>query len=53
MAMVKMPHDWLLPITHERVYNYPAIAADYSDGPYSGSLYVAIYTWIGAYLRCK
>ncbi len=33
-------HFWLLPITKERVYNYPAIVVDDSDGPYSGNLYV-------------
>jgi len=53
MATVKMPHYWELPITKERVYNYPVIAADNSDGPHSGNLYVAMYTWTGAYLRVQ
>jgi hypothetical protein len=53
MATVKMPHYWLLPITYERVYNYPAIAVDNSDGPYSGNLYVPMYTWTGKYLRVQ
>ncbi|HXM59866.1 MAG TPA: sialidase family protein [Terriglobales bacterium] len=46
-------HDWTLPITYERAYNYPAIAGDNSDGPYSGNLYVAMYTWAGTYLRVQ
>jgi hypothetical protein len=53
IAKVTMPFDWALPNTHERVYNYPAITADNSDGPYSGNLYVAMYTWTGAYLRVQ
>ena len=53
IAKVTMPFDWALPNTYERVYNYPAIAADNSDGPYSGNLYVAMYTWTGAYLRAQ
>jgi hypothetical protein len=53
IATVKMPHDWVLPITYERVYNYPAIVADNSEGPYSGNLYVAMYNWTGAYLRVQ
>jgi hypothetical protein len=52
IATVKM-HDWQLPITKERVYNYPAIVTDNSGGPYSGDLYVAMYTWTGAYLRVQ
>ena len=55
MATVKMPHDWLLPNTMngERVYNYPVIAVDNSNGPHSGNLYVAMYTWTGTYLRAQ
>jgi hypothetical protein len=53
IAQVTMPTDWELPITFERVYNYPAIASDNSDGPYSGNLYVVMYTWTGAYLRVQ
>ncbi len=52
-ATVKMPHFWLLPITQQRVYNYPVIAVDNSTGPYSGNLYVAMYTWTGTYLRVQ
>ena len=37
-----------LPNTNRvRVYNYPVIAVDNSDGAYAGSLYVAMYTWTG------
>src|SRR5580692_227227 len=53
IAQVTMPTDWELPITFERVYNYPAIASDNSDGPYSGNLYVVMYNWTGAYLRVQ
>jgi hypothetical protein len=53
IAKVTMPPNWLLPITYERGYNYPVIAADNSDGTYSGSLYVAMYNWTGSYLRVQ
>jgi hypothetical protein len=54
MATVKMPHFWQLPNTKgERVFNYPVIAVDNSDGPYAGNLYVAMYTWTGTYLRVQ
>ncbi|MFZ0179002.1 MAG: sialidase family protein [Candidatus Dormiibacterota bacterium] len=53
IAQVTMPVDWALPNTYERVYNYPDIVADNGDGPYSGNLYVAMYTWTGAYLRVE
>jgi len=53
MATVKMAHYWQLPITNERVYNYPAVAVDNSDGPYSGNLYIAMYNWTGSYLRVQ
>jgi len=42
-----------LPHTYERVYNYPSIAVDNSNGPYAGNLYVAMYTWTGSYLRVQ
>lgn len=48
-----MPPSWQLPNTGEAVYNYPAIGIDDSDGPYSGNLYVAMYTWTGTYLRVQ
>ena len=53
IVRVKMPLDWSLPKTFERVYNYPVIAADNSDGSYSGTLYVAMYNWTGSYLRVQ
>jgi hypothetical protein len=53
MATVKMPHYWLLPITNQRVYNYPVIGVDNSSGPYAGNLYVAMYTWTGTNLRVQ
>jgi hypothetical protein len=55
IATVGMPYYWQLPNTNPgiRVYNYPVIAADNSDGPHSGNLYVAMYTWTGKYLRVQ
>jgi hypothetical protein len=51
IATVKM--NWELPNTGERVYNYPAIAVDNSNGPYAGNLYVVMNTWTGTYLRVQ
>jgi hypothetical protein len=50
-----MAPDWMLPNTSPavRVYNYPVIAVDDSDGPHAGNLYVAMYTWTGTYLRVQ
>ena len=42
-----------LPHTYERVYNYPSIAADNSDGPHAGNVYVVMYTWTGSYLKVQ
>ncbi|HEX8815358.1 MAG TPA: sialidase family protein [Terriglobales bacterium] len=42
-----------LPNTGERDYNYPSIAVDNSNGPYSGNLYVVMYTWTGSYLKVQ
>jgi hypothetical protein len=55
VATVAMPHYWQLPNTNPGidVDNYPVIAADTSDGPYAGNLYVAMYTWTGSYLRVQ
>ena len=54
VATVRMPHYWLLPNTNNvRVYNYPAIAVDNSDGPYSGNIYVVMYNWTGTYLHVQ
>ena len=53
MAVVTMPLYWMLPNTDVAVNNYPAISVDNSDGPRSGNLYVAMYTWTGTYLRVQ
>jgi hypothetical protein len=54
MATVKMPHYWELPNTNqERVYNYPVIGVDNSNGPHAGNLYVVMYTWTGTHLRVQ
>jgi hypothetical protein len=54
IAKVKMPLDWQLPNTKgERVYNYPVIGVDNSNGPSAGNLYVAMYTWTGTHLRVQ
>lgn len=42
----------ILPNTNGiRVYNYPVIGVDNSNGPYAGNLYVVMYTWTGTYMR--
>jgi hypothetical protein len=51
VAGVQMPVSQSLPHTGERMYNYPSISVDNSDGPYAGSLYVVMYNWTGAYMR--
>ena len=52
MATVTM--NWELPNSNQvRVYNYPAVAVDNSNGPHSGRLYVAMNTWTGKYLRVQ
>jgi len=54
IATVKMPLYWQLPNTKgERVYNYPEIGVDNSNGTYSGNLYVVMYNWTGTYLRVQ
>jgi len=42
-----------LPNTGQRLFNYPVIGVDNSDGAHSGNLYVAMYTWTGTYLRVQ
>jgi len=42
-----------LPNTGERVYIYPAITVDNSNGPHTGDLYVAMNTWTGQYIRVQ
>jgi hypothetical protein len=53
MAKVKVPTDWSLPNTGQRVYNYPVVGVDNSNGAYAGTLYVVLYTWTGAYLQVQ
>jgi hypothetical protein len=53
IATVRMPLDGELPNTFERVYNYPSVAVDNSDGPYAGTVYVVMYTWTGSYLKVQ
>ena len=54
-AKVQMPLYWLLPNTNPSigVDNLPMVTVDNSSGPYSGNLYVAMYTWTGAYVRVQ
>jgi hypothetical protein len=52
MARATYPPDGL-PNTRQRVYNYPVIGVDNSNGAHAGNLYVAMYTWTGAYLRVQ
>jgi hypothetical protein len=42
-----------LPNTRQRVYNYPVIGVDNSDGAHAGNLYVVMYTWTGTHLRVQ
>jgi hypothetical protein len=35
------------------VANAPAIGVDNSDGPYAGSLYVAMYNWTGTFMQVQ
>jgi len=55
IATVGMPHHWQLPHTRyrERVYNYPVIAVDNSDGAHAGNLYVVMYNWTGTFLQVQ
>ncbi|HXM20794.1 MAG TPA: sialidase family protein, partial [Terriglobales bacterium] len=51
--MATVTINWALPNTGQRVYNYPVIGVDNSNGPHAGNLYVVMYTWTGAYLRVQ
>jgi hypothetical protein len=42
-----------IPNTKVYVQNYPAIAVDNSNGPYSGSLYVVMYNWTGTFMQVQ
>ena len=54
MTKVTMPVIGGLPNANDvRIYNYPVIGVDNSDGAHAGNLYVAMYTWTGTYLRVQ
>jgi hypothetical protein len=53
MTKVTFPPNGTLPNTKDRVYNYPVIGVDNSDGPHAGNLYVVMYNWTGTYLRVQ
>jgi hypothetical protein len=42
-----------LPNTGQRVYIYPVIGVDNSNGPHAGNLYVTMNTWTGSYIRVQ
>jgi hypothetical protein len=43
-----------LPNTNDvRVYNYPAIGVDNSDGPNAGNVYVSMYNWTGTFMQVQ
>jgi hypothetical protein len=52
MTSVVLNHE-SIPNTNTGAPNYPAIAVDNSNGPYSGNLYVVMYNWTGTYLRVQ
>ncbi|HEX8814938.1 MAG TPA: sialidase family protein [Terriglobales bacterium] len=35
----------------ERMYDYPSIAVDNSNGPNAGNLYIAMYNWTGTFMQ--
>jgi len=51
---VMPPYDGL-PHTLDdvRVYNYPAIKVDISNGSHSGNLYIAMYSWTGTHMQVE
>ena len=52
MRVTTVSETGILPNTNGvRVYNYPAIGVDNSNGPYAGTLYVVMYEWTGSYFR--
>jgi len=52
--MATVTINWFLSNTKgERVYNYPVIGVDNSNGAHAGNLYVTMYTWTGTYLRVQ
>ena len=53
LTKVTFPPNGQLPNTFQRVYNYPVIGVDNSNGPHAENLYVVMYTWTGTYLRVQ
>jgi hypothetical protein len=49
----KVTTHFSLPNTGQRVYNYPVIGVDNSDGQGSGNLYVAMNTWTGTHFEVQ
>jgi hypothetical protein len=43
-----------LPNTNDvRLYDYPAVGADKTSGPYAGTIYVAVHNWNGTHLEVQ
>ena len=53
MTKVAFPFSTLTNTNQVPAYDFPLIAVDNSDGPHSGSLYMAMFTWTGTYLRVQ
>jgi hypothetical protein len=53
MTKATFPPNDELPNTGQRVYIYPAIGVDNSNGTHTGNLYVVLNTWTGTYLRVQ
>ena len=53
MTKVEFAFSTLTNTNQVPTYDFPLIAADNSDGPHSGSLYMAMFTWTGTYLRVQ
>ena len=53
MTKATFPPNDMLPNTGQRVYIYPAIGVDNSNGAHTGNLYVVLNTWTGTYLRVQ
>ena len=47
------PNDELPNSKGDRVYIYPTIGVDNSDGAYAGNLYVVLNTWTGTHIRVQ
>jgi hypothetical protein len=51
IATSVMEPNGSLPHTGERVYNYPSVVVDNSNGPYAGNIYIVMYKWTGSYMK--